>query len=122
MVQIDFFSHNIDLIAQARNNFRPQNTDDETVLADQTDYIWDPEWSHESFINRPTDISSQAISTISTHKDYVRVYPLTINRTPSNYNSFFAERTGNNILNSTLKNQDNFYGTRNPTQQDKQTP
>ena len=32
---IDYFSHNIDLIAQARVNFRPQNTDDETVLAEQ---------------------------------------------------------------------------------------
>ena len=28
---IDFFSYNIDLIAQARKNFRPQETDDVTV-------------------------------------------------------------------------------------------
>ena len=79
---IDYYSHNIDLIEQARKNFRPQNTDDETVLAEQSDYVWDPEWSHESFINTPTDISSHAISTISINKDYVRVYPLTVYATP----------------------------------------
>ena len=39
---IDCFIHYIDLIAQARKNFRPQNTVDETILAEQTDYIWDP--------------------------------------------------------------------------------
>ena len=49
--KIDYFSHNTDFIAEARKNFRPQNTDDETVLAEKSDYVWDPEWSHESFIN-----------------------------------------------------------------------
>ena len=88
---IDYFSHNIDLIEQARKNFRPQSTDDETVLAEQSGYVWDPEWSYELFINIPTDISSQAISTISINKDYVRVYPLTVDATPLNYNSFFAK-------------------------------
>ena len=73
-------------------------------------------------INIPIDISSQAISTISIHKDYVRVYPLTIDATPLNYNSFFPERAGNNSLNSTFINQANLNGTRNLTQQDKQTP
>ena len=53
---IIYFSHNIDLIAQARKNFRPKNTEEETVLAEQSDYVWDPEWSHESFINISTDI------------------------------------------------------------------
>ena len=71
---IDYFVHYIDLIAQARKFFRPQNTVDETILAEQTDYIWDPERSHEFFINIPTDISSQAISTISIHKGFVRVH------------------------------------------------
>ena len=47
---IDYFSHNIDLIAQARKLFRPQNTDDETVLVEQSDNDWDPEWCHELFI------------------------------------------------------------------------
>ena len=74
----DYFSHNLDLIEQVRKNFRPQNTDDETVLAEQSDYVWDPKWSHESIINIPTDISSQAISI---HKNYVRVYPLTVDTT-----------------------------------------
>ena len=70
---IDYFSHKIDLIVQARKNFWIQNTDDKTVLAEQSDYVWNPAWSNESFINIPTDISSQAISSISIHKDYVRV-------------------------------------------------
>ena len=69
----------------------------------------------------PTDISSQAISTISINKDYVRVYPLTVDATPLNYKSFFPERTGNNSLNSTFINHDNLNGTRNLTQQDIQT-
>ena len=47
---IDYFSHNIDLIAQARKNFRPKKTDDENVLAEQftktykSHYVWDPGW------------------------------------------------------------------------------
>ena len=92
------------------------------MLAEEADYVWDPEWSHESFINIPSDTSSQAISTISNNKDYVRVYPLTVDETPLNYNSFFPERTGNNSLNSTFTNNENLNGTRNLTQQDKQTP
>ena len=79
---IDYFSNNREFIKQARKNFRPQNTDDETVQAEQSDYIWDPEWSHELFINIPTDISSQAINTVSIHKDYIRAYPLTVEATP----------------------------------------
>ena len=69
---IDYFSHNIDLIAQARKNFRPQSTNDDTVIAEQSDYVWDREWSHTLFLNIPIDISSQAISTITTHKDYIK--------------------------------------------------
>ena len=48
----------------------------------------DPEWSHPAFINFPQSISSQAISTISYVRDYVRVIPLTIDATPLNYNTF----------------------------------
>ena len=99
---IDYFSHNTDLVAHARKSFGPQNTDDETVLAEKSDYVWKPEWSHESFINIPTGMSSQAISTFSIHKGYFRVYPLTIDAASLNYNSFFPERTGNNSLNSTF--------------------
>ena len=113
---INYFSHNIDLIEQARKNFRPQNTDDETVLAEQSDYVWDLEWSHGSFINIPTNISTQTISTISINKDYVRVYPPTVDATPLNFNSFFHERTGNNSLNSTFIYNDNIKGIRNLTQ------
>ena len=39
----DYFTHNIDLIAKARNNFRPQSTNDDTVIAQQSDYVWDPD-------------------------------------------------------------------------------
>ena len=92
---------------QNKKHFRPQNTDDKTILAEETDYAWDPEWSHESFIDILTDISSQAESTNSIHKDFVKVYPLTIDATPLNYNSFFPERAENNSLNSIFIDQDN---------------
>ena len=46
---IDYFGHNLDLNEQAGQIFRPQKTDDETVLAEQSDCFWDPDWSHESF-------------------------------------------------------------------------
>ena len=55
---IDYFTHNLDLISQERKNFRPQSTNDDTVIAEQSDYVWDPEWSHPAFINIPQDISS----------------------------------------------------------------
>ena len=85
---IDYFTHNLDLVSQARKNFRPQITNDDTVIAEQSDYVWDTEWSHPAFIYIPQDISSQAISTISFHRDYVKVIPLTIDATPLNYNTF----------------------------------
>ena len=118
---IDYFTHNIDLIEQARKTFRPQNTNDDTVIAEQSDYVWDPEWSHPAFLNFPADISSQAKSTISFHKDYVKVIPLTFNATPLNYNTFLPD-TQNNSLNSTVIHHENLNGTRNLTQQDNQTP
>ena len=48
---IDYFVHNIGLITLARKSFRPQNTDDEIILAEQTDNVWDPEWSQDLIIN-----------------------------------------------------------------------
>ena len=36
---IDYFTHNLDSISQARKNFRPQNTNDDTVLSEQSDYV-----------------------------------------------------------------------------------
>ena len=118
---IDYFTNNLDLIAQARKNFRPQSTNDDTVIEEQLDYLWDPEWSHPAFINIPQDISSQAISTISFHRDYVKVIPLTIDATPLNYNTFLPD-TRNNSLNSTLIHNEHLNGIRNLTQQDIQTP
>ena len=76
------------------------------MLAQHSDYIWDPEWSHSLFLNISTDISSQAISTISINKDYVKVYPLTADATPLSYNSFLHNRIENNSLNSTLIQQE----------------
>ena len=95
----DYFTHNLDLISQARKNFRPQNSNDDTAITEQSDYVWDPEWSHPTFINIPQSISSQAISTISYHRDYVKLIPLTIDATPLNYTTFFPD-TQNNSLNS----------------------
>ena len=118
---IDYFTHNIDLIAQARKNFRPQNSNDDTAITEQSDYVWDPEWSHPAFISFPQSISSQAIGTISYIRDYVRVIPLTIDATPLNYNTFLPD-TQNNSLNSTVIHNENLNGTRNLTQQDIQTP
>ena len=114
---IDDFTHKLDLISQAR----PQNTNDDTVLSEQSDYVWDPDWSHPVFLNIPQDISSQAISTISFHRDYVKVIPSTIDATPLNYNTFSSD-TRNYSLNSTVIHNKNLNGTRNLTQQDIQTP
>ena len=74
MFIIDFFTQKIDLISQARKNFRLQTSSDETVLADQSDYVWNTEWSHPLFLNIPTDISSQAISTISLTKIMLKYF------------------------------------------------
>ena len=121
MVYYRLFYPQFGLIAQARKNFRPQSTNDDTVIAEQSDYVWDPEWSHPAFLNNPADISSQAISTISFHNDYVRVIPLTIDANPLIYNTFLPD-TRNNSLNSTVIYNENLNGTRNLTQQDIQTP
>ena len=118
---IDYFTHNLDLISQARKNFRPQNTNDDTVLSEQTDYVCDPKWSHHAFLNILQAISSPAISTISYHRDYVKVIPLTIDATPLNYITFLPD-TRNNSLNSLVIHNENLNGTRNLTQQDIQTP
>ena len=117
---INYFTHNIDLIAQARKIFRPQSTNDKTVIAEQSDYVWDPEWSHPLFIYIPVDISSQTISIISIRKGYVKKFPPTIDATPLNYNSFLPDRQ-NNSLNSTVIHQENLNATKNLTQQDIQT-
>ena len=90
-------------------------------MADET-YVWDSEWSHPSFISIPTDTSTQAITTISINKDYLRITALTIDATPINYNSIFNDREGNNSSNSTFINQENLNGTKNLTQQDIQSP
>ena len=86
-------------------------------MTDETNYVWDPEWCHPSFINLPTDISSQATTTTSINKDYVRITPLTIDATPFYYKSKFTDREGKNSLNSTIINQEYLNGTRILTQQ-----
>ena len=72
--------------------------------------VWDPEWSHPTFINIPQSISSQAISTISYHRYYVKVVPITIDATPINYNTFSPD-TRNNSLNWTVIHNENLNGT-----------
>ena len=118
---IDYFTDNLDLISQARKNFRPQSNTDDTVIHEQSDYVWDPDWSLPLFINFPNDISSQAIYTISIHPDFIKIIPLTIDATPLNYNTFLPD-TQNNCLNSTVIHNENLNGTRKFTQQDIQTP
>ena len=70
-----------------------------------------------TILNFSVDISSQAISTISIHKDYVKEFPLTTDATPLNYNSFLPG-TLNYSLNSTVIQQENLNRSRNFTQQD----
>ena len=43
-------------------------------------------------MNIPTDISSQAITTVSINKDYVRITLLTFDATLLNYNALFTEQ------------------------------
>ena len=81
--------------------FRPKKSV-EKILADQTVYVWDPEWSHMLLFNNPNDNSSATIATISVQGDYSRVIPLTNDTTPLNYNAIFKERTSNNSSNSTF--------------------
>ena len=65
---IDNFQPSLDLISQTRKSL-PQ-TDKETFLADETDFIWDNEWSHKPFLNIPSDISRGAIAINSVHRDF----------------------------------------------------
>ena len=97
MFLIDYFVHIIDFRALSR-----ERSNVETVLADRTDYVWNPDWSHPSFCNITTDISSTAITNIYVHKDYIRITQLTIDATSSNYNAMFTDRTENISLNSTF--------------------
>ena len=120
---IDYFVHDIDLIALSRKNFLPQNSDNQTVIADELNNVFDPDWSHPSFIKITTDMSSQATTIISNNKDHVRITLHAIDAKPLNYNTIFTDRTGNKSLNfQFIFTQENFNGTRNPTQQDIQTP
>ena len=106
---------------EARTNFRHQSNTDDTVNHEQSDYVWDPDWSHPLFIHFPNAISSQAIDTISIQRNYINIIPLTIDATPLNYNTFLPD-TQNNSLNSTVIHNEDLNGTRNLTQQDIQTP
>ena len=88
-----------------KKNFQPQTSDYETVLADQTDNFWNPDWSHPLFIIITTDILSAAIF-FSIHKDYVRVTPLTIDATALNYNTLFNDSTGNSLNSKFINTQE----------------
>ena len=69
----------------------------------------------------PNAISSQAIHTISIHRNYINIIPFTIDATPLTYNTFLPD-TQNSTLNSTVIQNENLNGTQNPTQQDIQIP
>ena len=84
--------HNLDLISTARQRFRPQTSDEEIKLVDQTEYKWDPEWSHLLFVKKLSDISSAATATVSLRKNYLRATALTIDATLLNHNTNFNEK------------------------------
>ena len=115
MVHNKNFLHIVDVISTARKSFRPQTPNNETILADQTDYVLDPEWSHISFVNTPNDISRAAVTTVSVHEVYLRVAPLSIDATPLNYKTTFKNKKSNNTS-TFLNTQETFNGTRNLTQ------
>ena len=91
------------------------------VIQEQSDHVWDPDWSHPLIINFPNDISSQAIDTISVHPNFIKIIPLTIDATPLTYNTFLPD-TQTNSLNSTVINNENLNEPANLRQQDIQTP
>ena len=111
-VLVYYSVQNLDFISITRKNFRPQILDNETVIADQTDYVSDLEWSHPIFINTTTDILSAAIIFVSVHKDHVRVTPLTIDATPLKYNSMFNKRTGNSFNSTFINTEETLQGTK----------
>ena len=43
---VDYFQHNIDLIEQSRKQLC-SNDDDVTILADESDCVWDPKWFYD---------------------------------------------------------------------------
>ena len=65
MVHNRLFSTKIRFISPARKNSRPQTPNDETVLADKTNYVWDPEWSHTLFFSISNNISIATSATVS---------------------------------------------------------
>ena len=66
---LDFFVHNLDLNSTARKIFRSKTSDNETILAEETEDVWDPEWYHILFFNIPNNISRAAIAIVSVHQD-----------------------------------------------------
>ena len=91
--------HNLDLISQARKIFRPQN-DDETVLSDETDFLWNPEWSQVLFFNVPSNNWKAAVATISILRDCLKVTLLKTGNTSFIYNARLNEKQFNHTLNS----------------------
>ena len=86
----------------SKTKFPITNSNDETVLADETVYVCDPEWVYKLTFDIPHNISSAAITTVSKRKDYPEVTLLTTYTTPMNYYTIFNERTSYNSLNSTF--------------------
>ena len=71
-------------------------------MADKTDYLWDPEWSHILFFIVPKIVSSTSVATVSLDKDYLKLTPLITNTTHLKFDTLFNDRTSNNSFNSTI--------------------
>ena len=98
MVRYTLFSTQFRSNFKTRKNSRPR-TNDETILADKTDWVGTPNGRTSFYFNITSDISSAAIAANSVHKDYLRVTPLTTDTTPLNYSTMFIDKTINNSLN-----------------------
>ena len=61
------------------------------------------------------------MTTVSLHKDYARVTPLTIDATPLNNNTMFNVRTGNNSNSTCINTQETLIGKFFFTQQNIRT-
>ena len=55
---IDSFQHNINLTEQSRKQFHTYY-DKDTILADETHYVWDQKWHHDVCFNIPNDIPAE---------------------------------------------------------------
>ena len=122
MIHYSFFSTQNNSNFISKKTFRTQ-TNDQSILADKTNNVWQPQWCHLLFFSKLNDISSEAIATISVHRDYLGVNVLLSLTDTLKYNTIVNDRTSNNsLISNFIKTQETLNGTINLTQQDIQTP